>query len=210
MSKRKPTTAHSGPREVTFAYGRVSTGEQTAENQRLEIEAAGHRIDAWFADEGVSGSTPAAQRPEFQRLLASMRAHLGTGMQVTLVTTRLDRLGRDAVDVLSTIRALGDEGIRIRVLQLGGGADLASPTGRLLLGVVAAVAEMERELIRERTKAGLARTKAAGQRLGRPPKTSPADRASIRQRLAAGESVSQLAREFNVARSTVTSIRDAA
>lgn len=112
--------------------------------------------------------------------------------------------------MLSTIRALGDEGIRIRVLRLGGGADLASPTGRLLPGVVAAVAEMERDLIRERTKAGLARTKAAGQRLWRPPKTSPADRASIRQRLANGESVSQLARDFRVARSTILAIRDAA
>jgi putative DNA-invertase from lambdoid prophage Rac len=187
---------------ATFGYGRVSTAEQHPENQRRELEAAGYAFDFWFQDIGVSGKACASQRPEFRRMLDRIREG------ETLVVAKLDRLGRDAVDVLQTIRGLRERNIGVIVHQLGK-VDLTSPAGRLLLTMLSAVAEMERDLLIERTQAGLARAKAEGKRLGRPAKTTPEQRESIRRRARAGESVSGLAREFQVSRATVIAIRDA-
>ena len=96
-----------------FAYGRVSTKDQTTENQRLEIERAGYQVEYWFADEGVSGKVSASQRPQFAALLAQMRKG------ETLIVTKLDRLGRDAQDIGATIKALAARKIEVIVLQLG-------------------------------------------------------------------------------------------
>ena len=187
---------------ATFAYGRVSTGTQTTDNQRLELEQAGYKIepDFWFADEGVSGKVPASQRPAFGRMLGQIRKG------ETLVVSKLDRLGRDAIDVLQTVRQLGERGIRVVVLQLGN-TDLTAPAGKLLLSMLAAVAEMERDLLVERTQAGLARAKAEGKTLGRPSKTTPDQRTEIRHRLMTGDSVSALARAYGVSRANIIGIR---
>ncbi len=187
---------------ATFGYGRVSTGQQTTNNQRLELEQAGYQIepDYWYADEGVSGKIAASQRPAFSRMLGQIRKG------ETLVVAKLDRLGRDAIDVLQTVRQLGERGIKVVVLQLGT-TDLTSAAGKLLLSMLAAVAEMERDLLVERTQAGLARAKAEGTTLGRPSKTTPAQRAEIRHRLGAGESISALARHYGVSRANIMGIR---
>ena len=187
---------------ATFGYGRVSTGTQTTDNQRLELEQAGHRIepDFWFADEGISGKVAASQRPAFKAMLGQIRKG------ETLVVSKLDRLGRDAIDVLQTVRQLGERGIKVVVLQLGN-TDLTAPAGKLPLSMLAAVAEMERDLLIERTQAGLARAKAEGKALGRPTKTTQEERSEIRRRLGAGESVSGLARAYGVSRATVGMIR---
>lgn len=187
---------------AVFGYGRVSTGQQTTENQRLEIEQAGYNIDAdyWYADEGVSGKVAASQRPAFSRMLGQIRKG------ETLVVSKLDRCGRDAIDVLQTVRQLGERGIKVIVLQLGN-TDLTSPAGKLLLSMLAAVAEMERDLLVERTQAGLRRAKAEGKILGRPPKTTPEQRGEIRHRLGGGESVSVLARAYGVSRANIIGIR---
>jgi putative DNA-invertase from lambdoid prophage Rac len=186
---------------AVFGYGRVSTGQQTAENQRLELAQAGYAIedDYWYADEGISGKTSASQRPEFGRLLAQIRRG------ETLVVSKLDRLGRDAVDVMQTIRIMAERSIKVVVLQLGT-TDLTSAAGKLLLTMLAAVAEMERDLLVERTQAGLARAKAEGKKLGRPSKTSQEQREQIRCQLAAGESVSALARLYGVSRASIYGI----
>ncbi|NBJ17467.1 recombinase family protein [Burkholderia thailandensis] len=186
----------------TFGYGRVSTGQQTTENQRLELEAAGFAVDYWFADHGVSGKTCASERPEFGRLLEKIRDG------ETLVVAKLDRLGRDAVDVLQTIRALEKRSIKVIVMQLGQ-TDLTSPAGKLLLTMLASVAEMERDLLIERTQAGLARARQEGKRLGRPSKTTLEQRREILELVGRGESVSALARAYAVSRATIISIRDA-
>lgn len=185
-----------------FGYGRVSTGQQTTENQRLELEQAGYQIepDYWFADEGVSGKVAASQRPAFKRMLGQVRKG------ETLVVSKLDRLGRDAIDVLQTVRQLGERGIKVVVLQLGT-TDLTSAAGKLLLSMLAAVAEMERDLLVERTQAGLQRAKAEGKTLGRPSKTTPEQRAEILHRLGAGESVSAVARFYSVSRANIIGIR---
>jgi putative DNA-invertase from lambdoid prophage Rac len=189
---------------AVFGYGRVSTGQQTTENQRLELEQAGYLIepDYWYADDGVSGKVAACQRPEFKRMLGQIRKG------ETLVVSKLDRLGRDAIDVLQTVRQLGERGVQVVVLQLGN-IDLTSPAGKLLLSMLAAVAEMERDLLVERTQAGLQRAKAEGKTLGRPSKTTPEQRAEIRLKLSQGESVSTLARVYAVSRANIIGIREA-
>jgi DNA invertase Pin-like site-specific DNA recombinase len=188
-----------------FGYGRVSTTEQTTENQLHELRGAGFNIPArhWFADKGVSGGVPAMQRPEFGKLLGKLR------QGDTLIVSKLDRLGRDMVDVVSMLRRLADEGVRVKVLALGD-ADLTSSAGKVIVGVLAAVAEMERDLLIERTQAGLARAKAEGKTLGRKPKTDEAQRAVIRERLGQGVTVSELSRDFKVSRATIISIRETA
>jgi len=188
---------------AVFGYGRVSTGQQTTENQRLELAQSGYIIEPefWFVDEGVSGKVSASQRPAFKAMLGQIRKG------ETLVVSKLDRLGRDAIDVLQTVRQLGERGIRVIVLQLGT-TDLTAPAGKLLLSMLAAVAEMERDLLVERTQAGLARAKAEGKRLGRPSKTTPEQRAEILRRLSAGESVSSVARDYGVSRANVIDIRE--
>lgn len=187
-----------------FAYARVSTVEQLTENQRGEIEAAGYAVEPRrFVEEQVSGSVPASQRPGFVKLLE--RLERGD----TLVVTKLDRLGRDSIDVQQTVERFTREGIRLVVLQLGN-LDLTSPAGELMVKMLAAVADFERALIVERTQAGLIRAKAEGKKLGRPAKTSEEDRAVIRQRLAEGATVSQVARDFGVSRATVIGVRHGA
>ncbi|WP_343676598.1 recombinase family protein [Paraburkholderia heleia] len=182
-----------------FGYGRVSTREQTTENQRLEIENAGFKVDYWFTDEGISGKTHASQRPQFVAMLDKIRDG------ETLVVSRLDRLGRDAEDVLRTVRTLAERKIEVIVLQLGK-LDLGSSAGKLMLTMLSAVAEMERSLLVERTQAGLARAKAEGKALGRPSKTTSAQREEMMAKYAAGETVSALARAYGISRASVLAV----
>lgn len=188
---------------ATFAYLRVSKDDDmmTTANQRLELEQAGYRIDYWHEDT-ISGSTQAMARPGFAAMLAKIRDG------ETLVVSKLDRLGRDALDVMTTVRLLADRNIRVIVHSLGG-VDLTSPTGKLLVSMLAAVAEMERDLLIERTRAGLERARSEGKVIGRPFKTTPAQREQMRARLASGASVSSVARAYNVSRATVISARAA-
>ncbi|MFC0169349.1 recombinase family protein [Pseudoduganella danionis] len=183
---------------ATFAYGRVSTADQTADNQRIEIEKAGHKVDYWFHDT-VSGKTSASQRPQFAAMLGQIRDG------ETLVVSKLDRLGRDAQDVGATVKLLASRNISVIVLQLGK-LDLASPAGKMMLTMLAAVAEMERDMLVERTQAGLARAKSEGKTLGRPSKTSAVQREEIAAKYAQGVSVSELARQYGVSRANVLGV----
>ncbi|HDW8052178.1 TPA: recombinase family protein [Yersinia enterocolitica] len=185
---------------ANFGYGRVSTTQQVTENQRLELEQAGWTFDFWFTDV-VSGKVPAMQRKAFSELLGKIREG------ETLVVAKLDRLGRDAIDVLQTVRMLADRGITVIVHQLGK-TDLTSVAGKLLLSMLAAVAEMERDLLIERTQAGLSRAKAEGKKLGRPSKIALDERKAILDKKAVGNSISALAREYGVSRATIAAILD--
>jgi putative DNA-invertase from lambdoid prophage Rac len=182
-----------------FGYGRVSTKEQQSGNQRLELERAGYDVAYWFADEGVSGKVPAMQRTQFRILLDKIRDG------ETLVVSKLDRLGRDAQDIGATIKMLTTRRIEVIVLQLGK-LDLTSSAGRLMLTMLAAMAEMERDLLVERTQSGLARAKAEGKTLGRPTITTSEQRVLMIKRHQAGESISALARTYNISRASVMRI----
>lgn len=183
---------------ATFAYGRVSTKEQTVDNQRLEIECAGHVVDYWFADT-ISGKVSASQRPQFAALLAKIRNG------ETIIVSKLDRLGRDAQDVGATVKLLAARKIAVIVLQLGK-LDLASAAGKMMLTMLAAVAEMERDMLVERTQSGLARAKSEGKTLGRPSKTTPEQRAEIVAQYEQGVSVSKLARQYHISRASILGI----
>ncbi|MCV9912855.1 recombinase family protein [Burkholderia pseudomallei] len=188
----------------TFAYARVSTSDQTAANQLREIEAAGFSVDKRrVVSESISGSVSADQRPGFAKLLDRMEEG------DVLIVTKLDRLGRNAMDVRATVEGLAERGIRVHCLALGG-VDLTSAAGRMTMQVLNAVAEFERDLLIERTHAGIARAKAEGKAMGRPSALSDEQRADVLRELEAGASVAALARQFGTSRQTIMRVRDAA
>lgn len=187
-----------------FAYCRVSTADQTTANQVQEVAAAGFDVLPTRAiAETVSGSVPAIERIEFGKLMTKLEAG------DVLVVTKLDRLGRNAMDVRATVEALAGMGVRVHCLALGG-VDLTSPAGKMTMGVIAAVAEFERDLLVERTQSGLARAKAEGKALGRPRALTQAQAQEALNRLAAGEAVAAVARALKTSRATVMRCRDAA
>lgn len=146
-----------------FSYCRVSTTEQTTENQILAIRQKGYEVnDARVISETVSGSVEAMKRDKFNMLI---NHQLESGDM--LVVLKLDCLGRDNIDVQNTINILTEKGIKVVCLDLPV-ADLSSSEGKLMLQMFSAFAEFERNRIRERTKEGLERAKAQGKKLGRP------------------------------------------
>ena len=181
----------------TFAYCRVSTADQTTDNQTYEIEAAGFSVDERrVVTETVSGSIPAFERKGFARLLDRMESG------DVLVVSKLDRLGRNAMDVRSTVDRLAASNIKVHCLSLGG-VDLTSAAGRMTMGVISAVAEFERDLLIERTQAGLTRAKASGKTLGRRPRLSKAEKVDVLAKRASGVSLGSLAIEYKVSRSAI-------
>lgn len=185
-----------------FAYVRVSTIGQNNDNQIQEIEAAGFSVEPHrIITEVISGSTPIAARPNFNRLID--RLEQGD----ILLVTKLDRLGRDAIDVISTVSQLEALGVKVHCLALGG-VDLTSSAGKMTMNVLSAVAQFERDLLIERTQSGLQRAKAAGKRLGRKRALNDEAQAQVRMALESGDTVSSIARQYKVSRQTIMRIRD--
>lgn len=181
----------------TFAYCRVSTAEQNTDNQVREIEAAGFSVEPKrIVTETVSGSLPAMERKGFAKLLDRLEAG------DVLIVTKLDRLGRNAMDVRATVEKLAAEGVRVHCLALGG-TDLTSPAGKMTMGVIAAVAEFERDLLIERTQAGLTRAKAEGKQLGRPMALTHKQQAEIAEKRKAGISLRKLAQEYGTSLASI-------
>lgn len=186
-----------------FSYCRVSTLDQTTDNQVREIEAAGFKVEPQrVISETVSGSIPAESRKGFARLLDKLERG------DVLIVTKLDRLGRNAMDVRATVERLTTDGVRVHCLALGG-VDLTSPAGKMTMGVIAAVAEFERDLLIERTQSGLSRAKAEGRTLGRRPSLAPAQRAAVLKARAEGVSLGALAKEYGVSRAAIQRIEKA-
>jgi DNA invertase Pin-like site-specific DNA recombinase len=142
-----------------LGYTRVSTALQDPALQSRALLEAGVEPGRIFSDV-VTGSRDAALRPEWAKLAEYAREG------DVVVVWRIDRLGRSLIDVLSTVGELADRGIAVR--SISDGIDPSTPTGRLMLGMLATLAEYERELIRERVNAGIAAAKAAGVVFGRP------------------------------------------
>lgn len=188
----------------TFAYCRVSTADQQTKNQIAEIKAAGFDVQpSRVVCESISGSTAAEARPGFTKLLERLESG------DVLIVTKLDRLGRNSIDVQQTVQALEAGGVRVHCLALGG-VDLTSSAGKMTMGVLAAVAQFERDLIIERTQAGLQRAKAEGRKLGRPQALTDEQQAQVLARLQAGATIYALAQELQVDRRSIRRVRDAA
>lgn len=179
---------------ATLAYMRVSTGEQSTETQRHVIaERYNVDKDGWFQDEAVSGAVKAIQRTGFSDLFKYARKG------DTLIVVAIDRLGRDTIDVLETVEALKKKGVA--VISMREGFDLSTDAGKMVLTVLAAVAELERSNIRARQMAGIERAKAEGRALGR--KKAIDDAAVAGWRRSTGASVQQTAEHFGISVASV-------
>ena len=180
------------------AYYRVSTRDQSVEAQRA---ALGGDFAEQFSDEGVSGATLAADRPGFAALMAFIRK----GDELCVYA--IDRLGRDALDVQATVRAMLDRGVTVNVHGLG---PIGRGVGELIVAVLAQVANMERDRIRERCDNGRAVARDAiartglthrGKTFGR---SFAADASTVRDwRTANGKSIAETAAQFGISKSTV-------
>lgn len=202
--KRAQDGCHAGwlrDRSRTVAkligYARVSTRQQDTDRQKQDLLAAGVRRDDLYVDHGVSGAH--TSRPAFDRALDAV--HDGD----TLVVTTLDRLGRSTIDMLGFAAQLRSRNAGLRVLNLGGGdVDTATPMGSMVFSVMAALAQMELEIKRERVRDSVTKRRSAGQDLGgrRAVFTDSQVRSAIRL-LDAGEPAAQVARDLGMSRATL-------
>lgn len=180
-----------------FCYCRVSTFDQHTDNQIMEIQSAGFDVKPErIVVETISGSVPAMSRKQFARLVDRLE------QDDVLIVTKLDRLGRNAMDVRSTVEALAEQGVKTHCLALGG-VDLTSAAGKMTMMVIAAVGEMERDLLISRTQSGLKRAKRAGTRLGRPLALSKKQLEMVKERRIEGASLATIAKEFEVSKSVI-------
>jgi DNA invertase Pin-like site-specific DNA recombinase len=171
---------------AVIGYARVSTNGQDYNGQIGELEAAGcERIYR----EKVSGAQ--SDRVELSKLLKAIER------DDVLIVTRLDRLARSTLDLLSILRRVTEAGAQFKSLK-DPWADTTTPHGELMVTILAGLATFERHLIKARTDEGRTRAKARGVRFGRPPKLTPFQRQEALQRLANGESQADLARAYNV------------
>lgn len=179
---------------MKIGYARVSTNEQNLDLQIEALTEAG--CDRIITDQAQSGATAAEGREGF----AEAMELLGKGD--LLIVWKLDRVGRSIADLIYLLKLFGERGIEFR--SLTDGIDTTTAGGRLVFHIMGALAEFERDLIQERTKAGLQAAKKRGKRLGRPPALSPAQVAHAKRAIEAKrETVSGMAEILGVNRSTL-------
>jgi DNA invertase Pin-like site-specific DNA recombinase len=191
------------PKRVAI-YARVSTGDQTTENQlpplRAWAQAAGHVVVEEFVDEAISGAKGRDKRPALDRML-----RLATQRRVDIIAVvALDRLGRSMTHLVQIGEELRVLGVHLFVQRMG--LDTSTPTGQLMFHLLGSFAEFERALLIERTHAGLARARRQGKKLGRP-KVSPYVERRVLSLLEAGTSLGEASRMTGVCRMTVQRIK---
>jgi DNA invertase Pin-like site-specific DNA recombinase len=179
---------------IQVGYARVSTGHQSLDQQLDALTAAGVKPERIYSDK-LSGTSTREQRPGLAALLDYSRPG------DAIVVVGIDRLGRNAAEVMTTIRELGEREIVLRSLREG--IDTSNATGRMVAGVLASLAELELELGRERREAARQARRARGQHIGRP-KALDEKKTALAQRMhASGESASTIATALGVSRATV-------
>ena len=180
-----------------IGYARVSTRGQDMDRQVTDLLDAGVRRDDLYVDHGVSGAR--ASRPSFDQAVGAL--HEGD----TLVVTTLDRLGRSTQTMLELAQDLRERGVGLRVLNLGGGdVDTSTPMGSMVFTVMAALAEMELEIKRERVTDSIAKRRAAGGDLGcRRQQFTDSQIRSARRLIEAGQPAAQVARDLGMSRATL-------
>lgn len=180
-----------------IGYARVSTKAQDEDRQVRDLLAEGVRRDDLYIDHGVSGAR--ASRPGFTRALDALHE------SDTLVITTLDRLGRSTVNMLSLSEDLRARGVNLRVLNLGGGnVDTGNPMGSMVFTVMAALAQMELEIKRERIIDSVSKRRADGKDLGgRRRQFSDSQIHNARRLIEAGEAATHVARDLKMSRATL-------
>ena len=179
-----------------IGYARVSTRDQSTDRQQADLVSAGVRRDDLYIDHGVSGAR--ASRPELDRAMGALIEG------DTLVITTLDRLGRSTQHMLDFAGLLRDRGAGLRVLNLGGGdVDTATPMGSMMFTVMAALAQMEHDIKRERITDSIRKRREDGRDLGGRPRriTDSQIRSAIRL-VDGGEPVAQVSRDLGMSRAT--------
>lgn len=195
MKRAKPASEPPRPDydPALVGYARISTEEQNEELQVHALARAGVHPDNIHVDKGVSGA--AAVKPGREMAMRQLRAG------GTLVVWRLDRVSRSMFDLLTLMRELQAREISLR--SLSESIDTRGPMGVLMLHILGAFAQFERDSIQQRTVAGIARAKARGVRFGQPSKITPQVRETVERVIAAGGSVNDAARAAKIAVSTV-------
>jgi len=189
-----PTTTTAAPAGIQLGYARVSTDHQSLNQQLDALTVAGVQADNIHADK-LSGTSTREQRPGLAALLAYARPG------DTIVVVGIDRLGRNAAEVMTTIRELGEREIVLRSLREG--IDTGTAAGRMVAGVLASLAELELELGRERRSAARDARRARGQHVGRP-KALDKSKAELARRMhLSGEPVKTIAETLGVSQATI-------
>lgn len=176
----------------SWGYGRISTFDQSTELQVSALSAC----DQVITDEGVSGSTEGATRPGLSKLLGA----LASGD--TVVVWKLDRLGRSLTDLCGLVKTLEDKGVIFKSITEG--FDMSTPAGKFMFHMLAACAEFERAMIRERVLAGVKNAQANGVHCGRKPKLSAIQMDTIRDMVKKGKSLLTIAATFHVSKRTIS------
>ena len=189
-------------------YSRVSTAAQSTENQRYELErvsqARGWTFVAHYSDQGISGEKGRSDRPGLDALLRA-----ATRREIDLIAVwSLDRLGRSLQHLVETVNELQAVGVDLYIHQQA--LDTSTPAGKLAFSVFGALAEYERELIRERVRAGIERAKRNGVKLGRPSNLNDTVRAAIVALRAKDVSIRRIASRLRVGTGTVYQVLAAA
>ncbi len=182
-------------------YARVSTDGQSVENQLRELEVVAERHDwevvATYTDEGVSGAKGRERRPGFDALCGAVARR-----EVDVVAAwSVDRLGRSLQDLVAFLGELQAKGVDLYLHVQG--LDTSTPAGRAMFQMLGVFSEFERAMIQERVRAGLARARASGKRLGRPPALTPRQRRGLRRDRGEGMSLRALARKYGTTAPTV-------
>jgi DNA invertase Pin-like site-specific DNA recombinase len=177
-----------------LGYARVSTAHQSLDQQMDALTAAGVDATRVYTDK-LSGTSTRQQRPGLAALLDYAR------QGDAIVVVGIDRLGRNAAEVMTTIRDLGERGIVLRSLREG--IDTSNASGRMVAGVLASLAELELELGKERRTAARDARRARGQSIGRPKALTDEKVALARRMHDGGESASTIATTLGVSRATV-------
>jgi DNA invertase Pin-like site-specific DNA recombinase len=188
-------------------YTRVSTGHQDIQNQRQQLdrvaELRGWRVVKSFSDEGISGAKGRTGRPALDALLkAATRREFDV-----IAVWSIDRLGRSLQHLVETVNELHALGVDLYIHQQA--IDTSSPAGKLAFSVFGALAEYERELIRERVKAGLERAKRNGTKLGRPTNLTDTVRNAIIALRSENVSIRKIATQLRIGTGTVYNVLEA-
>jgi DNA invertase Pin-like site-specific DNA recombinase len=176
---------------MKYGYARVSTDDQNADLQHAALKKAGAR--KIYTDDGLSGAT--TKRPALLRCLKALKCG------DTLTVWKLDRLGRSLRDLIAMLDDLKHRGVKFRSLTEA--IDTDTPTGRAMWQMIGVLAELERSLIAERTKAGVAAAQVRGVKFGRKAKLTRQQIVQARKLIASGEQPDEVAASFHVGRSTL-------
>ncbi len=201
ITLKQSSSTKSEPSKLVAIYGRVSTNQQTVENQLIDLQKVATRnnweVVGVYTDEGISGKHGRDKRPQFDELMKD-----ATRRKFDLIMSwDVSRLGRSLKHLVEFMEDIQSKNIDLYLHA--NGLDSSTPSGRAMFGMLSVFSSFEREMISERVKSGLERAKANGKKLGRPSNMNDGLRSSIRLLRERGLGIKKIARELGVGVCTV-------